>query len=289
MMQSSNSLSFLLVLIGCALMVVDADLTPFYDFRSTSGDSKTNNVNTVDKNFNGSTEREPPSLRTRKLGGRYGRGRHHEREEYYDCESFYSKSHKSNKSSKSYKKEKHYKHSKKKCKNPSHKPGSGGDPKPPTQDQPYKEFMRFIMVREEAGTPVPDSFGVGDTLALNGKIYYWADYEDNLMSDVPVGTFVTLCTGISEDGDDLMCTYEIVLGLVADRHESANARNGNAGNTASPVESVGAFVASGPNTVTENYMIVTGTEFEFADFHSGTMVTTEDLVNPYLYADLYLA
>lgn len=292
-MQFSNSLSFLLLLVGCTLMAVNAELTPFYDFRSASSDSNVNLANRVDKNFEDQTERDSTGLRTRQLAGRYGRTptKHHghsESEEYIDCESFYSKSHKSDKSSKSHKKEKHYKNSKK-CKKGSRKPtSSGGGHHEPIQEQSYKDFIQFIMVREEAGTPHPETFGIGHTLALNGKIYYWEDYEDNLMSDVPAGTFLTLCTGVSQDGEHLMCTYEIVLGLVADRHQSANQRNGHAGDTESPIQSVGAFVANGPNTATENYMIVTGTEFEFARYSSGTMVTTEDLVNPYLYADLYL-
>ena len=301
MTQSSISLSFL-VLIGCALLAVNAELTPFYDFQTTYSDSRTKSDgirNKIDTNSMDPEQRQLTSLRARNLAGRYGSrngGKHHGHkgaDDYYECESFYSKSHKKDKKSKKDKKEKHYKHDKKKCKNVTGKPIYDDDavekPKPPRPDRPYKDFMRFIMVREEVGSPAAGDFGVGDTLALNGQIYYWEDYDDNLMSDVPVGTFVTLCTGISEAGDDLMCTYEIVLGLLADRTRNGNRKNGNAGNTKTPIQSVGAFVANGPNYVSENYMIVTGTEFEFAGYQTGTMVTTEDLVNPYLYADLYLA
>jgi len=333
MHQPSISLAFLLVvLMGCALLAVDAELSPFYNFRSASNDNDNNTGNTnvhsnknsngikINKNPNGSTEpRRNPTVRSRNLGtGRkhhghghshvpnykYGHGGHgddgHNHYTYTECESFYSKSHKkdSKKYKKQHKKEKHYKSDKKKCKNFTTKPtlddhddtgnGNGNNPVHKQPDRAYKDFLRFIMVRDEAGTPVPGNFGVGDTLALNGKIFYWEDYEDNLMSNVPVGTFVTLCTGISKEGDDLMCTYEVVLGLPTDRDQSKNDRNGNAGSTGSAIGSVGAFVANGPNYVSENHMIVTGTEFDFAEYRSGTMVTTEDLINPYLYADLYL-
>lgn len=288
MMQSTLSVRFVqLLVLGCAFLsnVEAKELSPFYDFNiagSTESDVSTRNKNqNRDRHLragygyvDGSYEHAHP--------GRYKGG-----EYYYDCESFYSKSAKKS-SKKSHKKEKHYK-SDKKCKGTTTKPKEEEEaPKPPQRE--YEDFLRFIMVREEAGTPSPGSFGVGDTLALNGKVYYWEDYEDNLMSNVPVGSFTTLCTGISEIGDDLLCTYEIVVGLLEDRDSNGNLRNGNAGSAStSSIAGVAAFVANGPNSASENYMIVTGTEFEFSGYSSGTMVTTEDLVNPYLYADLYLS
>lgn len=265
-MQSSISL-LLLVLIGCSLLSVNAELTPFYNHRTDSASE------------------DALVLRSRNLQGRsvgrYGQKVYEE----YDCESFYAKSHKKSKKSKKDKK-KVAKYDKKKCKKDTPKPDYGSSDDydgPPKPEDNYVELVRFIMVREEAGTPTPDNFGVGDTLALNGKIYYWEDYEDNLMSDVPVGNFVTLCTGIS-DGDDLMCTYEIVLGMMTQKTRNGNPVRGTAG----LISGVGALVANGPNTLGENQMIITGTEFDFAEFTSGTLITTEDLVNPYLYGDLYL-
>lgn len=261
MMQSSIISSILfLASIGCTFLSANAELSPFFNYHDT--------------------EKKPLNRRSRKLGGytvgRYGQ-KVYEKEE---CESFYSKSHK--KSKKSHKKEKLYK-SGKKCREYVPKPEVVVDHPAPKPEDNYKDFVRFIMVREEAGTPSPDNFGVGDTLALNGKIYFWEDYEDNLMSDVPVGSFVTLCTGISF-GDDLMCTYEIVIGMMTHKNRNGNPIRGTAGQ----IDGVGAFVANGPNVLGENKMIVTGTEFNFARFKGGTLVTTEDLVNPYLYADLYL-
>ncbi|OEU19113.1 hypothetical protein FRACYDRAFT_237406 [Fragilariopsis cylindrus CCMP1102] len=221
--------------------------------------------------------------------------------EDYWCDSFYAKSHKKSKKDKKSKKG-HYYHSKKdkkgkyydyECKeqqdggkdgnqnaNPSQSPPSQSQPTPsggnvnkPPSPHPPKDFLRFIMVREEAGTPVPGDFSIGDTLALNGKIYYWDDYERGLISDTSVGSFVTLCTGINAQ-DDLLCKYEIVIGGL--QKDSSDATG------------IGALIANGPNYQSENYMIITGTEFEFSKYSGGTLVTTEDLVNPYLYADLYL-
>jgi hypothetical protein len=218
--------------------------------------------------------------------------------EDYWCDSFYAKSHKKSKKDKKSKKGYYY-HSKKdkkgknyyydyECKeqdsdgqnaNPSQSPPSQSQPTPsgnvnkPPSPHPPKDFIRFIMVREEAGTPVPGDFSIGDTLALNGQIYYWDDYERGLISDTSVGSFVTLCTGINAQ-DDLLCKYEIVIGgLQKDLSDATG---------------IGAFIANGPNYQSENYMIITGTEFEFSKYSGGTLVTTEDLVNPYLYADLYL-
>jgi hypothetical protein len=142
------------------------------------------------------------------------------------------------------------------------------DYKPPSQ----KEYLRFVMVREEAGTPVPGYFGIGDSLALNGQIYYWEGSGDKYVSDVPSGSFVAICTGVTSN-DDLLCTYEIILRLA------------KADDTAS---GVGVLVATGPNYYEENDMIVTGTEFDFAKYVGGTLVTVEDTVQPYLYATLYL-
>jgi hypothetical protein len=135
-----------------------------------------------------------------------------------------------------------------------------------------KEYIRFVMVREEAGTPVPGYFGIGDSLALNGQIYYWEGTGDKYVSEVPSGSFVALCTGVTTN-DDLLCTYEIIL------------RVAKAGDTSS---GVGVLVATGPNYYEENDMIVTGTEFDFAKYNGGTLVTEEDPVQPYLYATLYL-
>jgi hypothetical protein len=214
--------------------------------------------------------------------------------EDYWCDSFYAKSHKKSKKDKKSKKGYYY-HSKKdkkgkyydyECKEdgehaPAQSPSqstptngnNGGNVNKPPSPHPPKDFLRFIMVREEAGTPVPGDFSIGDTLALNGKVYYWDDYERGLISDTSVGSFVTLCTGINAE-DDLLCKYEIVIGgLQKDLSDATG---------------IGAFIANGPNYQSENYMIITGTEFEFSKYNGGTLVTTEDLVNPYLYADLYL-
>jgi hypothetical protein len=255
------------------LLAVDGELTPFYNFQKISGNG---DKGTLDRRS-----------RARNLNeytvGRYGQRVYDE----YDCESFYGKSHKNDKSAKSINKEKHLKYDKKKCKGYTPKPDyvdGKVDHMPPKPEENYQDFVRFIMVREEAGTPTPDNFGVGDTLALNGAIYYWEDYEDNLISDIPVGNFVSLCTGISSENDDLMCTYEIVLGTMTHKNRNGNPIRG----FADSVDGVGAFVANGPNFLGENQMIVTGTEFDFSTFTGGTLVTQEDLVNPYLYADLYL-
>jgi len=282
-MQSSIISIRLFVLIGCAFLAVNAELTPFYNFRQTPTEQNNSDgtaLNLRSRNLNVNVNEEQHYTT-----GRYGQKLYYEA---YDCQSFYSKSHKADKKSKHYysKTEKHYKYDKKKCKGVTSKPDydeGAVDHMPPQPEDNYKDFVRFVMVREEAGTPTPNEFGVGDTLALNGQIYYWEDYEDGLMSDVPVGNFVTLCTGISS-GDDLMCTYEIVLGMMTHKNRNGNPVRG----FASSVTGVGAIVANGPNYLGENQMIITGTEFEFSRFKGGTLVTTEDLVNPYLYADLYL-
>jgi len=274
-MQSSSISLRLFVLIGCALLAVDGELTPFYNFRKISGNS---DKDTLDRRSRARNLDEDYTV------GRYGQKVYDE----YDCESFYEKSHKNNKSAKSSKKEKHLKYDKKKCKGYTPKPDyveGKGDHMPPKPEENYKDFVRFIMVREEAGTPTPDNFGIGDTLALNGAIYYWEDYEDNLMSDLPIGNFVSLCTGISSSDDlMLMCTYEIVLGTMTHKNRNGNPIRG----FSDSVDGVGAFVANGPNYLGENQMIVTGTEFDFSKFTGGTLVTQADLHNPYLYADLYL-
>jgi hypothetical protein len=283
-MQSSSISLRLFVLIGCALLAVDGELTPFYNFRqnSSNNDKDTLDLRSRARNLNGDYGAHGKQDGNYDYTvGRYGQKVYDE----YDCESFYGKSHKNNKSAKK-DNQKLHKYDKKKCKGYTPKPdyGEGAvDHMPPKPEENYKDFVRFIMVREEAGTPTPDNFGVGDTLALNGQIYYWEDYEDNLMSDLPVGNFVTLCTGISS-GDDLMCTYEIVLGTMTHKNQNGNPIRG----FASSVDGVGAFVANGPNYLGENQMIVTGTEFDLSKFTGGTLVTQEDLVNPYLYADLYL-
>mmetsp|Transcript_9253 Transcript_9253/g.19410 ORF Transcript_9253/g.19410 Transcript_9253/m.19410 type:complete len:290 (-) Transcript_9253:142-1011(-) len=288
MMRSSVSLHLFFLIIGCSLVAINAELSPFYDYRLTLSDEKNDN-----KSLDKTEERKPLKLRSRNLSSGYGdhhshiTGRYGEKHYYeaYDCESFYSKSHKKQKSSK---KEKHYKQDKKKCKGVTnkHRPEDDDDSvmdNPIDQKGNYKDFVRFIMVREEAGTPSSSEFGIGDTLALNGQVYYWEDYEDNLISGVPAGSFVTLCTGISSSGD-LMCTYEIVLGILTHKNKNGNPVRG----TSSSVSGVGAIVANGPNYMSENQMIVTGTEFEFSEYKGGTLITQEDLVNPYLYADLYL-
>mmetsp|Transcript_11571 Transcript_11571/g.27585 ORF Transcript_11571/g.27585 Transcript_11571/m.27585 type:complete len:281 (-) Transcript_11571:195-1037(-) len=271
----------LFVLIGTTLRDVNAELTPFYNYKET------HEININARNLQSRNPNVQHAVRGRHNGKVYTTGRYGERiyrDDVYDCESFYSKSHKKDKSFKNYKKEKFYKHDKKNCKGYTPKPDNYEHAhSPPGPQDNYKDFVRFIMVREEAGTPSPNSFGVGDTLALSGQIYYWRDYEDNLMNDVPVGTFVSLCTGISA-GDDLMCTYEIVLGMLTHKNRNGNPVRG----FAASVDGVGAIVANGPNYLGENQMIVTGTEFGFSEFKSGTLITTEDLVNPYLYADLYL-
>ena len=266
MMNQSISLC-LFVLLGSTLLATNAELTPFYNYKETHN-----------------TDIRARNLQSRNPNVKYGvRGRH--KGKYaYDCESFYSKSHKKDSKSKIDKKEKYYKHDKKKCKGYTPKPDDYQHAQPPPgPEDNYKDFVRFIMVREEAGTPAPNDFGVGDTLALSGQIYYWRDYEDNLINDVPVGSFVSLCTGISA-GDDLMCTYEIVLGILTHKNRNGNPVRG----FADSVDGVGAIIANGPNYLGENQMIVTGTEFGFSSFTSGTLITAEDLVNPYLYADLYL-
>ena len=261
-MQSSKSL-FLLVLLGCSL-VVQAKLAPFFDYSDT--------------------ERKPIELRSRSrrrkldsVTGRYGQKVYEE----VDCESFYRKSHK--KSDITAETKKAHKAGKR-CKGGyKQKPEVVHDHPAPSADDNYKEFIRFIMVAEESGTPSGANFGVGDNLAINGRIYYWADYEDDLISDTPVGSFVTLCTGISFDGD-LMCTYEIVLGMMTHKDNNGNPEPGMAGS----VKGIGALVANGPNTMGENQMVVTGTEFGFSEYKGGTLITTEDLVEAWLYADLYL-
>ena len=263
-MPSSKSL-FLLVLLGCSLAVHAAYTSPFFDHREL--------------------EQKPldrrSRARSRKLSyatGRYGQNI----DESVDCESFYQKSHK--KSHRTPETKKVYKAGKRCKKGYKEKPQVVHEHAAPSGRGDFKDFIRFIMVREEAGSTVSeDSFGVGDSFAINGRIYYWADYEDDLMDDTPVGTFVTLCTGISF-GNDLFCTYEIVLGMMTHKDRNGNPARGYAGS----ISSVGAFVANGPNVLGENQMIVTGTEFGFSDYKGGTLITTEDLVNPYLYADLYL-
>ena len=279
-MQDSRLISSLclFVLLGVGLLgTADAELSPFFDYRETKHE--------IDIHARNLQSRNPNAGRTGTVRGKHG-GRTSNTDRYgYDCESFYGKSHKKDKTLKKEKKEKHYKHDKKKCKAYTPKPPQGHhEHGPPGPEDNYKDFTRFVMVREEAGTPAaPNEFGVGDTLALNGQIYYWRDYKDDLIHDVPIGSFVTLCTGISA-GDDLMCTYEIVLGLPTHKNRNGNPVRGFAGS----VDGVGAIVATGPNYLGENQMIVTGTEFGFSQFTSGTLITTEDLVNPYLYADLYL-
>ena len=192
---------------------------------------------------------------------------------YGSSSSYSSRSSKSSKSTKSEKSSKSGKSSR--GGKPTTKPVPHPTPapteyaaKPPGQ----KDYIRFVMVREEAGTPVPGYFGIGDSLALNGQVYYWEGVGDKVISQVPSGNFVALCTGVTTK-DDLLCTYEIVL-KVAKEHETSSG--------------VGVLTAHGVNYYEENDMVVTGTEFDFAKYHGGTLVTVEDPVQPYLYATLYL-
>lgn len=127
------------------------------------------------------------------------------------------------------------------------------------------------MARDEAGTPVTGTFGIGDTLALNGRIFLWQDFDKKIMQQRPVGNFVGICVGITTK-NDLLCTYEIYLTL--DSVLGAGA--------------VGAFLSTGPNYHTENSMVVTALEYDLADYSGGSLVTEEDPVEPYLYATLLL-
>jgi hypothetical protein len=142
------------------------------------------------------------------------------------------------------------------------------DEKPEGSYAPITEPIQFVMVRDEAGSTYPDSFGIADTLALNGKIFYWQDYDSQLMDTNPSGGFVGLCTGVSTSGD-LLCTYEILL-------------------EKTPYGGMGAFVASGPNYEKESQLVVTGLAYDFARYSGGTLVTIVDSVHPYLYATLHL-
>ncbi|KAG7338919.1 hypothetical protein IV203_034589 [Nitzschia inconspicua] len=141
---------------------------------------------------------------------------------------------------------------------------------PPTTP---KDFIRFVMIREEAGTPVPGYFGIGDSLALNGQIFFWEGAGEKYISKTPSGSFAALCTGVAPN-EELLCTYEIVL-RVAKGDDASSA-------------GVGVLVATGPNYYEEDEMVVTGTEFDFAKYKGGTLITVADPVEPYLYATLYL-
>lgn len=135
---------------------------------------------------------------------------------------------------------------------------------------PYEDTkpIQFVMVRVEGGSTYPDSFGMADTLALNGKVYYWKDYDSKVMQSEPAGSFVGICTGVSTSGG-LLCTYEILL------EKTSN-------------DGFGAFVSSGPNYEKESNLVVTGLAYDFATYSGGKLVTTVDTVHPYLYATLYL-
>lgn len=267
-MPSSKSL-FLLVLLGCSLAVHAAKLSPFFDY-SRELEQKPLNERARSRNLDHVT-------------GRYGQNI----DEEVECESFYSKSHK--KSHRTPETTKLYKAGKR-CKSGyKKKPQKVTEHEPPKTGDGYSDFTRFIMVRQEAGSNAPrETFGVGDSMAINGQIYYWEDYEDDLIHERPVGNFVILCTQSSFASDDFVgdvfCTYEVELGIMTHKDNNGNPERGFAGS----IEGIAAFVANGPNVLGENVMVVTATEFGFAKYKGGKLIIQEDLIEDYLYADLYL-
>lgn len=134
----------------------------------------------------------------------------------------------------------------------------------------------FVMVRDEIGsdTPGEDDFGIASTIGLNGHVYemiYTKQGRD--FGGDPIGVFKGVCTVVSDLKGELLCTYEIYI--------SSKGANG-----------LGGVIATGPiaglQTGHEFESIVTGAEFDFSAFNTGSLKTVQDPKKPILYSFLSL-
>ena len=89
----------------------------------------------------------------------------------------------------------------------------------------------------------------------------------------PIGVFKGVCTVVSDRNGQLLCTYEIYI--------SSKGPNG-----------VGGIIATGPiaglRPGDEFESIVTGAEFDFSAFNTGSLKTVQDDKKPILYSFLSL-
>lgn len=134
----------------------------------------------------------------------------------------------------------------------------------------------FVMVRDEIGsdTSGEDDFGIASTIGLNGHVYemiYKKEGRD--FGGDPIGVFKGICTVVSDLNGELLCTYEIYI--------SSKGPNG-----------LGGVIATGPiaglETGQEFESIVTGAEFDFSAFNTGSLKTVQDPKKPILYSFLSL-
>jgi hypothetical protein len=115
---------------------------------------------------------------------------------------------------------------------------------------------------------------VASCLGLNGYVYemdYSLSGGKDMGSDAPppIGIFKGFCTVVSPLRSELLCSYEIYL--------STSGPNG-----------VGGIIANGLMQGVENTAIVTGSEYDFAPYSSGSLTTLLDPELPILYAYLSL-
>lgn len=89
----------------------------------------------------------------------------------------------------------------------------------------------------------------------------------------PIGIFKGVCTVVSDLNGGLLCTYEIYL-------------------TSKGANGLGGVIATGPiaglDAGQEFESIITGAEFDFSAFNSGSLKTVQDPKKPILYSFLSL-
>jgi hypothetical protein len=95
---------------------------------------------------------------------------------------------------------------------------------------------------------------VGDSLAMNGMVtdLMYTENEPTI-GFTQIGEFKSVCTVVSVQKSELLCTYVI----------SINTYN----------DGVGVFVTTGRTVGLENYSIVAAAEFDFEQYTGGVLTT----------------
>lgn len=141
-------------------------------------------------------------------------------------------------------------------------------------DEDIAGQFEFVLVRDEIGTDADGDgdFGLASGIGLNGQVFktvYTTSGRD--FSGDAIGIFKAFCTVVSDVNGDLLCSYEIFL--------YTSGSNG-----------VGGVLVTGPvaglQSERSHTALVTGAEFDFAKFDSGTLTTVQDKDKPILFATL---
>ncbi|KAG7338917.1 hypothetical protein IV203_034587 [Nitzschia inconspicua] len=159
---------------------------------------------------------------------------------------------------------------------PVYKPsGSGGGDRPTFEHE-------FVMVREEVGTPDPESqYRIASSIGFNGYVHdVIYDVDTKAFNATPSGIFSGRCT-VTAHPAELLCTYEIALYRTSNVTASMAYHNGES-------YGFGAFIAHGPVIGRRNTAIVTGANFDFAIYHKGSLDFEQDPSSPVLYCSLKL-